>query len=38
MLDYDDKILLAAGCSNGDIALHDIGTIDMSNIPGKKKN
>ncbi|KAI8088174.1 quinon protein alcohol dehydrogenase-like superfamily [Thamnidium elegans] len=29
----DGRIFLAAGCYNGDIAVHDIGAIDMSNIP-----
>lgn len=29
--------MLAAGSDNGNIAIHDIGIIDTSNIPGKKK-
>jgi gem associated protein 5 len=35
--DSGNRLLLASGCDQGDIAIHDISAINMSNVPGNNK-
>lgn len=36
-LGINDQLLLASGCDKGDIAIHDMSTINTENTPGKHK-